>query len=222
MITVSPFTSTDCSGSDRDDRAQYALTGMDMRIHAVVALRSLPNLISLGRLLLVPPAGWLILQHEDGWALAVFFIAGASDAVDGFLARRFGWQTRLGGFLDPLADKLLIVVCVGMLALGGTLPLWLLLAVVVRDAVIAVGAGAYHLFLGPFTASPSLLSKLNTLCQIAVVLSALVARAGAALPEAVVSGLVWTTLLTTVSSGIGYVWIWGRRACVSFSTRNPG
>ncbi len=188
----------------------------------MVSLRSLPNLISLIRLALVPPAGWLILHQYFDAALALFFVAGASDAVDGFLARRFGWQTRLGGFLDPLADKLLILVCLGMLVLGGVLPWWLLLAVVARDAIIAVGAGAYHWLVGPFEARPSLLSKFNTLCQIAVVLAALLVRAGWPFPESKLAWLVWAALATTVLSGAGYLWSWGRRACLNFSSRNPG
>ena len=188
----------------------------------MVSLRSLPNLISLIRLALVPPAGWLILHQYFGEALVVFFIAGASDAVDGFLARRFGWQTRLGGFLDPLADKLLILVCLGMLALAGALPWWLLLAVVTRDAIIALGAGAYYWLVGPFEAQPSLLSKLNTLCQIAVVLAALLARAAWPFPQSVVAWLVWAALTTTVLSGAGYIWSWGRRAYLNLSSRNPG
>ena len=94
---------------------------------------SIPNLITLGRILLVPVVVWAITAGEMRIAFVLFLAAGISDAVDGFLAKRFGMTTELGAYLDPLADKAMIVSIYVMLALVGAIPLWLVILVVSRD-----------------------------------------------------------------------------------------
>ena len=102
-------------------------------------MQNLPNLISLMRLLLVPLTVWLILSEAYGWAFTTFLVAGISDGVDGYLARRFDWRTRLGAYLDPLADKALVVSVFVTLGFLKLIPAWLVITVVSRDVLI-IGA----------------------------------------------------------------------------------
>jgi cardiolipin synthase len=103
-------------------------------------LRQLPNFISSIRILLVVPIALALAHHQLITTLWLFGVAAASDAVDGFLAKHFGWQTELGGILDPLADKLMLVTVFVVLTLLGSVPVWLTTAVIVRDCVIVLGA----------------------------------------------------------------------------------
>jgi cardiolipin synthase (CMP-forming) len=181
-------------------------------------LRSLPNLISLLRMILVWPVVVLLLREQYGVALLVFTVAGASDGLDGFLAKRFGWKTRLGAILDPLADKLLLISCyltLTWLTLSGKgpgIPVWLTATVIARDLVIVFGGLGYHLFVGRFDPAPSALSKLNTLAQITLVLAVMLQQSVLPLPSWMLTGLVYLVLVTTVASGLHYVVTWGWRA----------
>ena len=135
-----------------------------------------------------------ILSGRYEFALVVAGVAGVSDGVDGWLARRFHWQSRLGSILDPVADKLMLVGC--MVAL-----------VVVRDAVITLGALAWHRVLRNFQARPSWLSKATTVGQIGFVLLVLATQTfGWRVPMVVP---VWIVAILTVASGIDYVVRWG-------------
>ncbi len=179
--------------------------------------RDIPNLISLLRIVLVAPVAALLAEERYDWALALFAVAGASDGLDGWLARRFDWRSRLGALLDPLADKLLLTVCFVTLALLGALPWWLAAAVVARDLVIVVGGISYHRRIGRFEIEPSLGSKPNTFIQIGFVLAVVVAlefseRIGQWLTPELLAGWGWLVLATTVGSGIDYVARWGSRA----------
>jgi len=174
--------------------------------------QDLPNGITIFRILAVIPLVWLLMLDRYPAALWLAFVAGLSDALDGYLAKRFGWVSRIGGILDPLADKFLLVCCVVVLALKGHLPIWLVWLVLGRDLLIVAGATAYNFLVERVEhAEPSLLSKLNTCVQIALVLLVLVELAhGWGLRW--IDPLVATTALTTVVSGAHYVWIWGRKA----------
>jgi cardiolipin synthase len=173
----------------------------------------LPNAITLARMLLAPPLAWLILEGHNAAALAVAAIAGLSDAVDGLLAKRFGWQSRLGGLLDPIADKLMLLGCFVALGIAEALPWWLVGLVVARDAVIVSGALAYHRLVGPLTAAPSGLSKVTTAAQIALVLLALVeGLERVALPGWLESGALLLVAALTAASGLHYVLSWGAKA----------
>lgn len=175
-------------------------------------LRSLPNLITGLRLLLIPPFLWALLQGAHGTALLLFVVAGISDALDGFLARRFYWHSRLGAVLDPVADKLLMLSAYVGLGSLGALPWWLVGMVVLRDAIIVAGALAYHRLFGAYEMEPLLASKLNTLMQIVLVLAVLLGLWQAGMPPALVPVLVYVVGLTTLASGSAYVWVWSRRA----------
>ncbi len=135
------------------------------RPHAGASL-SIPNLITLGRILLVPVVVWAIASHAMLSAFILFVVAGVSDAVDGFLAKRFGMTTVLGAYLDPLADKALIVSIYVTLGVNGEIPGWLVILVVSRDIMI-VGAVMLSWLIGsPVKVKPLLVSKLNTVAQI--------------------------------------------------------
>lgn len=127
---------------------------------------NIPNLISLGRVILVPVVFWLLLTGETEIAFILFVAAGVSDAVDGYLAKRFHWTTELGAYLDPLADKMLIVSVFLALGYMGALPLWLVIAVVSRDFLIVTGVVLSWLLDRPMQIAPSAVSKVNTLAQI--------------------------------------------------------
>jgi cardiolipin synthase len=173
-------------------------------------LRHLPNLISALRIALVAPLVAAILFGRFGTALAIAVVAGVSDGVDGYLARRFGWQSRLGSILDPAADKLMLVGC--MLALGWLheAARWLVVLVVVRDLVIVLGALAWQRVLRRFEARPSRLSKATTVAQIGFVLLVLADRAfGWRLH---MQAAVWIVALLTAASGIDYVVRWDLQA----------
>src|SRR5688572_24109147 len=112
-------------------------------------MRHIPNLLTLLRMLLTVPLAWLLRDGRFDTALIVALVAGFTDALDGFLAKRFSWQSRLGGLIDPVADKLLLVACFVGLAQVDALPWWLAAVVIGRDAVIVSGAVAYHNLIGP-------------------------------------------------------------------------
>ena len=174
--------------------------------------RDIPNLITSLRILLVPPFLWLLLQERYGAALLLFTVAGVSDALDGFLAKHYGWTSELGGLLDPLADKLLLIGAILALGWLRELPVWLVALVILRDVVIVTGAVGYHLMVERVRASPLLISKLNTLMQLTMVFVVIVHYGMMTLPSWLLTGWIYVTALTTVWSGAAYVWQWGQRA----------
>lgn len=174
--------------------------------------RDIPNIITALRFLLVPPVIILLLQERFTAALIVFGVAGLSDGLDGFLARRFDWRSRLGGIMDPLADKLLVVSSFVTLGWLGLIPAWLVLLVILRDLVIIAGATFYHMRIEQFDAEPSVASKLNTAAQVLLVLAVLYSSGVQALPVMLMDVLLYGVLVTTLWSGFDYVWTWGRRA----------
>lgn len=177
-----------------------------------MSLSWLPNAISLLRIALVAPILMLILDAEYGWALALFFVAGFSDGLDGYLAVRFDWSTRLGGLLDPAADKLLITGMFVTLAWTGDIPVWLAAVVILRDVVIVAGAIAYNFIVKPVPGEPTRISKLNTALQMLFVLFVL-SRAGLGWPDRITITILGAAILVTVViSGVDYVVSWSRRA----------
>ena len=128
---------------------------------------SIPNVITLGRILLVPIIIWAIASDQMALAFAVFVIAGVSDAVDGFLAKRFHLTSELGALLDPLADKALLVSIFIALGIWGAIPRWIVILVVSRDIMIVGAVIVSWLFDKPVPMKPSMVSKLNTVAQVA-------------------------------------------------------
>jgi cardiolipin synthase (CMP-forming) len=171
---------------------------------------NLPNLISLGRLLLVPLAIWLILGGRYGAAFWVFVIAGVSDALDGFIAKRFNRRTRLGALLDPIADKTLLVSVYVTLGLAHQLWSSLVILVVFRDVMIVGGFLLIQAFAVPKHYDPLYVSKINTGLQIALVAFVL-ARLGLGIdPGGVDIALSLAAIATTVLSGLSYLVRWAR------------
>lgn len=184
------------------------------------ALRHLPNALTILRMVLVPLLALRVLQHDYEAALCIAFIAAVTDALDGLLARRFGWQSRLGGILDPLADKLMLVVSFVVLTVVGAIPLWLTLLVGGRDLVIVAGAVTYHYRVGPFDASPSMMSKITTVLQLLLVLLILLRLAQVwPAPDALKLGLIIATAVLSIGSGLHYVVRWGGQARRAFQQR---
>lgn len=129
---------------------------------------NIPNFITLARVMSVPVIFWLLVNDHGRAAFFVFLLAGISDALDGFLAKRFNWTSELGAYLDPLADKILIVSIYIALAVSGEIPLWLVVAVVSRDILILLAVLLSWLVSRPFVIKPLAVSKLNTAAQIAL------------------------------------------------------
>ena len=175
-------------------------------------MANLPNLITLLRLALVPLMAWLLVRESYAWALALFLIAALSDAVDGWIARRFGLTSTLGAALDPIADKLAMFVATVILAWQGLLPLWLAIAIVARDVIIVAGAIAYRIMIGPVDVAPTLLSKLNTVLEFGVLLLVMATAAAWFSPGAWLRVLFAVVFVTVALSGAQYVWVWGRKA----------
>lgn len=172
---------------------------------------SLPNLVSFARLCAVPLAVWLMIGGHFAPALWVVIAAGVSDAIDGFLAKRFNARTEFGAFLDPLADKALLVGTYVTLGYLGHLPAWLVLLVVFRDAMILAGAFVVQALTQSFKSRPIAISKINTGFQVALAIAVLV-RLGLGFDLGLLlDALIWATAATTVASGFSYLAIWSRR-----------
>jgi cardiolipin synthase len=162
-------------------------------------------------LLVIPLVLWIVEQRYVA-ALVVLVIAGFSDGLDGFLAKTFDWRTRLGGLLDPAADKLLLVSVFVALTYVGLLPVGLTAVVVARDAIIVVGAISYQLLIAPVQGEPAAISKLNTACQLGLVFFTLTAAAFGWPPHISLLVLGAAVLFTSVVSGLTYILRWSARA----------
>jgi cardiolipin synthase (CMP-forming) len=171
---------------------------------------NLPNLITLSRLLSVPLMIWLIVGAEFVAAFWVFICAGASDALDGFIAKRFDCQTQLGALLDPAADKALLSSVYVALGIAEHVPTWLVIVVVFRDVMIIGGFVLIQTLSAPSKFDPLYISKINTLAQIALVAYVL-ARLGLGFSDGEVTPvLVWVVAATTLLSGASYLVRWAR------------
>jgi cardiolipin synthase (CMP-forming) len=171
---------------------------------------NLPNLITLMRLMSVPLTIWLIVSERFGIAFWVFVGAGVSDALDGFIAKRFDCRTRLGALLDPVADKALLSSVYVALGIAGQLPNWLVILVVFRDVTIIGGFVLIQTLAAPRKFDPLYISKINTLMQIALVAYVL-ARLGLGVADGRTTELlVVVTALTTFLSGMSYLVRWAR------------
>jgi cardiolipin synthase len=170
---------------------------------------TIPNLLSLFRMGLIPLFVIAVLEHEPVRALGIFVLAGLTDALDGILARVLRQQSLLGMYLDPMADKLLLVSAYVMLSIpsandGVPIPLWVTVLVFARDLLIVTVALVLHLSMGVSRFPPTWLSKFNTVAQVACVLLVLLS---APLPM-FVSAAQWATILvgvSTLASGVDYI-----------------
>ncbi len=169
---------------------------------------SLPNLLTIARILLVPLAVWLIINDRFAAAFAVFVIAGVTDAVDGFIAKRFNAVTELGAYLDPVADKLLLVSIYVALGVQDFLPNWLVILVVSRDVMIIGAVILSWLVDNPVRIRPLVLSKANTVAQITFAALVLGLLAFERFSPGIVAWGAAITGLLTVASGGQYMFAW--------------
>jgi cardiolipin synthase len=172
-------------------------------------LRQAPNILSALRVVAAPIAGWLIYQGEDFPALFVFGLAGLSDAADGYLAKKFALTSRFGAWLDPAADKLLMLISFVALTMVGAVPLWLTVLVIGRDIAIVLGVGLAKMLGAPLRVAPLMVGKISTVVQvlyIAMVLLLLAIRSDQ--PELLFAGEVAVAALTLASFfAYGSVWL---------------
>lgn len=165
---------------------------------------NIPNVITLLRVVLIPFYIDLMIYDYYGAALIVFLVACVSDAADGLIARLTRTQTELGAFLDPMADKLLVVSSFGTLAAMGKLPVWLVIIVVSRDVILVMGSFILYLMGHKLQIRPSLIGKATTALQFSIVcLVMIMINYGG--DWMVVSVLAWATAVFTVASGAQYV-----------------
>ena len=178
-------------------------------------LRHIPNALTLIRLFLIAPFLVLLYQHEYINAFYIFILAGFTDGLDGWLARYFHWQSFFGAFIDPLADKLLIAASFISLALIGSLPWWLVILVFSRDVTISFGVLAWYLLIQrKLDFKPTMLSKINTMFQLALLTLCLFELAFFKFTPYLVNTLIMLTTITTATTYIDYAWTWGRKACM--------
>jgi cardiolipin synthase len=171
---------------------------------------SIPNLITLGRVILVPVVFWLLLTGELKAAFLAFVAAGISDGIDGYLAKRFNWETELGAYLDPIADKLLIVCIFIALGVTGRLPSWLVIAVVSRDVLIVIAVVLSWLLGHPTPMKPLAVSKINTVAQIVLAATILADEAFGLRLNGPVQFLILLVAVTTLASLFAYLRVWLR------------
>ncbi len=175
-------------------------------------MRHLPNIICIVRIVLVwPIVAALYTAHYEA-ALLLFALAAVTDGLDGYLAKHFGWTSKLGKFLDPAADKLLLVTVFVCGTWLGLVPRWLTVAAVARDAMIALGALVFRLWFGPLHGHPTFSSKLNTGLQLSYLMCVMAMAAFRKPSPDVLRTLAVLTLLTTVVSGAAYIMMFTRRA----------
>jgi cardiolipin synthase len=175
-------------------------------------MRHIPNLLCLVRIALIVPLLQAMLAGEQVQILVLFCMAAVSDALDGYLAKRFNWTSELGRFLDPLADKLLLVSVFITAAWLDIAPWWVAAVAVARDLVIGGGALLYRLWFGPLRGRPTLLSKINTGVQIMYLLAVILASASGFPPREILEALAVVMVATTLASGADYVGRFVRRA----------
>ena len=173
---------------------------------------TLPNLITVARILLIPVVAFLLLDHDYAMACGVFAAAALGDWLDGFLARRLNQMSQLGAVLDPIADKMTMMIVAILLAAQALLPIWLAVVIVLRDAIIVAGAVAYRFVVGHIEMAPTRLSKANTFLEFGV-LALVMAQAGRLLQAgAWLPPLFVLTFVLVLVSGAHYVLIWRRKA----------
>lgn len=182
-------------------------------------MRHIPNLICLLRIALVAPLVLAMLEGEQARILVLFVAAAVSDGLDGYLAKRFNWTSELGRFLDPLADKVLLIAVFITAAWLGIAPWWVAAVAIARDLVIGGGAIIYRVWFGPLRGRPTIISKINTGAQIAYLLAVILASVSGQPPREALDALAVVMLVTTVASGVDYVARFMGRASVKIAAQ---
>lgn len=180
---------------------------------------NVPNILTALRVIAAPLLAYFLMRGHYDLALYTFVFAAITDALDGFIARRFNLYTEFGAALDPLADKLITLTCLVILTFQGWVPLWLTLSIVVRDTVIVAGAFSYHHLFGEVDIHPTRLGKLHTIAAFALFIMVLTHAAQ------LIDASDWLTasfvalLATTLASMAQYVVLWGRKAALEAARR---
>jgi cardiolipin synthase (CMP-forming) len=172
---------------------------------------SVPNALSLLRIVLTPMIAYAIVQNHQALALGMMMVAGLTDMLDGAIARYFDQRTLVGAYLDPLADKLMLISAIVALFVSGKVPLFLFLAVIFRDIIIVIGAILYEMVTHKLEMQPTFTSKATTFFQIVLVIVVLLAPL-VALPAWLQPAMVWLTFGITCISGIQYMLLWTIKA----------
>jgi len=188
-------------------------------IGILAVLRYLPNIITVIRMGLVFPLWWKLTNHMYDSALVIFLIAGFSDGLDGFLARKYSWSTRFGTISDPIADKLLLITTVTGLWFIQVLPTWFFMLSVFRDLWVFSGALMYHYCFGPYRIAPHLSGKLNTFFQVLLLSANLFALVGTPFPPQVLFFLLITSAVMCATSLTDYTYSWSVRALQAYKKR---
>jgi cardiolipin synthase len=193
-----------------DESSEQCTITQSVALQGPTSLKAIniPNLITVGRTFLVPIVFWLVLEGRDAAAFVLFLIAGLSDGIDGYLARRFDWRTELGAYLDPLADKLLLVCIFVALGMRGDVPSWFVIVVVARDIMILVAVVLSWMLHKPVEIAPLMISKVNTVAQIGLAAFVLADEAFSFGGGGVREIVVWLTAALTLSSLIAYLRQW--------------
>jgi cardiolipin synthase len=168
-------------------------------------VRHIPNLICLFRIALIVPLVIAMREEQHQRIIVLFTLAAVSDGLDGYLAKRFNWTSDLGRFLDPIADKLLLITVFVTAAWLDIAPWWLTAVAVARDVVIGAGAIVFRLWIGPLNGRPTIISKINTAMQLGYLLAVVLASATGFPPREVLDALAALVLVTTLWSGADYV-----------------
>jgi len=169
---------------------------------------TLPNFITIARLIGVPLIVWLMIADRFVEATALFILAGLSDAADGFIAKRFNAASELGAYLDPVADKALLVSVFCTLGFKGTLPAWLIVLVVSRDLFIIGGMLLAYMLSSPMPVKPLWVSKVNTVAQIVLIAFVLGDSSGVGIFEPFIWVCVIAVAFSTVASATAYLVEW--------------
>ena len=169
--------------------------------------RHIPNIITIARLILLLPFLYTLFNEYYKTCFIIFFFAGFTDGLDGFLARRYHWESKLGSILDPLSDKLFVACSYLSLGYLNQIPWWLVLAVLGRDIIIMGGVSLYQHICGSVNFHSTMLSKTNTVLQGCVVFAAVFQLGFTKLPTLVFQSLIVVTTLTTAASCGHYIWL---------------
>jgi len=173
---------------------------------------NIPNMLTLARIMITPFIVYAIIEHQPALALILMGVAGVTDMLDGAIARYFNQRSTVGAFMDPLADKLMLISTVVSLYLIEQVPTFLFLAVVFRDMIILIGALAYEMVTHKLEMQPTIASKITTFLQIMLVLTILSDLAWKLPGDMVLQSMIWLTFAFTCLSGVQYMIVWMRKA----------
>ncbi len=182
----------------------FVLSATEVVRHNMSYWKFIPNLITATRFAAVPLLVWWLFDGQFNNALLLFFLMGLSDALDGYLAKSFGWKTTLGAYMDPAADKVMLICAYVTLGALNLLPHWLVFVVILRDVAILAGALSYNIATRRLEIQPTLISKLNTFMQIILVFAVIYSQLSP-LPTLLIQISIGLTVFTTVASGLDYL-----------------